>query len=77
MHFSVIMPCHNAEAYVGEALRSVAAQTHPAHEVIVINDRSTDGSVAAIEASGVPVTLLHTDFGNAAAARNEIGRAHV
>lgn len=70
MKFSVIMPCHNAEAYVVKALRSVAKQTHPAHEVIVINDRSTDGSVAAITSSGVPVTLLHTDFGNAAAARN-------
>lgn len=70
MKASVVIPCHNAERYIGETLRSVAAQTQPAHEVFVINDRSADGSAEAVEASGVPVTLLNTDFGNAAAARN-------
>jgi len=71
MKISVIMPCHNCGLWVQEALQSIAAQTYPAHEIIVINDNSTDDSDEQIAASGVPVKLLHTSFGNAAAARNE------
>ena len=70
MKLSVVIPCHNAEAYIDQALRSVAAQTHAPHEVIVINDASTDDSVARIRASGVANVIMETDFGNAAAARN-------
>jgi len=71
MKISVIMPCHNCGRWVQEALQSISAQTYPAHEIIVINDNSTDDSVEMIETSGVPVKLLHTSYGNAAAARNE------
>jgi glycosyltransferase involved in cell wall biosynthesis len=38
------MPAYNHERYVGEALASVAAQTHANIELIVINDGSTDGT---------------------------------
>ena len=75
MKISVIMPCHNGAAWVRNALQSIAAQTLPPHEIIVVNDASTDASVEAIESSGVPLTLLHTSHGNAAAARN--AGAHV
>jgi glycosyltransferase involved in cell wall biosynthesis len=51
-------------------LQSVAQQTLPAHEIVVIDDNSTDDSLAQIEKSGVPVKLLRTSFRNAAAARN-------
>ncbi|MEQ9459407.1 MAG: glycosyltransferase family A protein [Phycisphaeraceae bacterium] len=70
MQASVIMPCHNAGRWVVAALHSIEAQTLAPHEIIVINDRSSDDSVEQIQKSGVPVKLLHTDFGNAAAARN-------
>ena len=70
MKLSVIMPCHNAEQWIGEALQSVAAQTHPPHEVIVISDASTDGSVSVVRNSGVATHLLTVDVRNAAAARN-------
>ena len=75
MKISVIMPCHNGAAWVRNALQSIAAQTLPPHEIIVVNDASTDASIEAIESSGVPLTLLHTRHGNAAAARNEGARA--
>lgn len=70
MNASVIMPCHNAGAYIAQALRSAAAQTDPPHEIIVIDDASTDDSIAKVESSGVPVRLLRVNARNAAAARN-------
>lgn len=70
MKFSVIIPCHNAGPWIAEALRSVAAQTYPAHEIIVIDDQSTDDSIAQIRASGVDVKLLHSIWGNGAGTRN-------
>ena len=70
MEISVVIPCHNAGRWIASALRSVAQQTYPAREIIVINDRSTDDLLAQIEESGVPVKLLHVDAGNAAVARN-------
>jgi glycosyltransferase involved in cell wall biosynthesis len=70
LRISVITPCHNAGRWIAVALRSIAAQTHSAHEIIVIDDASTDDSVDQIERSGVAVTLLRVNGRNAAAARN-------
>jgi len=70
MRFSVIIACHNAGRWIGRCLRSVRDQTHPAHEVIVIDDRSTDDSVDQVRSSGVEVRLLQAACGNAAATRN-------
>ncbi len=42
---SIIMPVHNAERFLEEAIRSVMAQTYPYWELLVINDASTDSSM--------------------------------
>lgn len=42
--FSIIIPCHNDKAWVGNAIESCLKQTHLKREVIVIDDGSTDGS---------------------------------
>lgn len=42
---SIIMPMYNVEKYVGDAIRSVIAQTWEDFELIVINDGSTDNSL--------------------------------
>lgn len=70
MRISVITPCHNAAPWIAEALQSVAMQTYPAHEIIVIDDGSTDASIEEIEKTGVPIKLLRVNCGNAAASRN-------
>lgn len=41
---SIIMPMYNVEKYVGDAIRSVIAQTWKDFELIVIDDGSTDNS---------------------------------
>lgn len=70
MRISVVIPCHNAERWIGEALRSVGQQTLSPAEVIVVDDASTDNSVNAICRSGVDTQLISAQFRNAAAARN-------
>ncbi len=46
---SVIMALYNAEKYVAESLNSLLAQTFKDFEVIVVDDCSTDNSVAIVE----------------------------
>lgn len=47
---SVVIPAYNAERYVGEAIQSVRRQSVRDIEIIVIDDGSTDGTLAQIEA---------------------------
>ncbi len=56
---SVVMPVHDREGVVGTAIRSVLAQTYDAFELLVVDDGSSDGSVAAIEAFDDPRIRLH------------------
>ena len=46
---SVICLCYNQAPYLREALNSVLAQTYSAWELIIVNDASTDNSVAVIQ----------------------------
>jgi len=43
---SVLIPCHNAAAWLRATLESVLAQTWPHREIIVVDDGSTDNSAA-------------------------------
>jgi glycosyltransferase involved in cell wall biosynthesis len=70
MRISVIIPCFNAGPWIGTALRSVAQQSEPPHEIIVIDDGSDDDSLAQIRGCGVKVRLLQTQRANGAGARN-------
>lgn len=45
---SVIVPCHDAEATVERAVESIAGQTQPPAQAIVVDDASTDGTAAVL-----------------------------
>lgn len=67
---TVIMPCHNREKYVEEALQSAANQTLRPARVIAVDDGSTDRSVEVMKKTGIADQIIQVEFKNAAAARN-------
>ncbi|HZR83431.1 MAG TPA: glycosyltransferase family A protein [Candidatus Binatia bacterium] len=68
---SVVLPVFNRAAYVGEAIESVLAQTLPPDELIVVDDGSTDDSVAIAEAFSRPsLRVLRQENAGIGAARN-------
>ncbi len=69
MKVSVIIPCLDAEAYLGVAIRSILNQTRPAHEIIVADNGSADASRAIAASFGGAVRLVDVPERGAARAR--------
>ncbi len=67
---SVVIPVYNGEAFVGQAIESVLAQTWPHLELIVVNDGSTDGSAEVIGRYRDRLVLVEQSNQGVAAARN-------
>jgi glycosyltransferase involved in cell wall biosynthesis len=58
---SVLIPAYNTEKYIAETIRSVIAQTFTDWELIVVDDRSTDGTadiVAGFAAADARIKLI-------------------
>jgi len=68
--FSIVIPAYEAAGTIGDAIRSALSQAHPAHEVIVVDDGSTDDLEGALHPLRDQVTLIRKDNGGAASARN-------
>lgn len=47
---SIVIPAYNEEAGIRHCLVAAIEQTVPAHEIVVVDNRSTDGTRAAVEA---------------------------
>jgi glycosyltransferase involved in cell wall biosynthesis len=74
-HVSVIMPAFDEEAFIAEAIESVLAQTHPAVELIVADDGSTDRTASIAERYGAQV-VRQQHRGQAAARNAGLAVAH-
>src|SRR4028118_650117 len=70
---SVVPPCYNYGAYLGETLESLIAQTYPHWECWVIDDGSTDNSADVAQtyaARDRRIRYVHQKNSGPAAARN-------
>ena len=61
---TVLMPVHNGARYLGDAVRSILAQTHEDFELLIIDDGSTDGSVGVINKFSDPRIRLERNLVN-------------
>lgn len=68
--FSVVIPAYNAAATLAQAIDSVRAQTWPAHEIIVVDDGSTDATADVAAGYGAAVTLIRQPNRGVSVARN-------
>ena len=69
---SILIPCHNAELWVGAAVRSALAQTWAETEVIVIDDGSTDASPRILAPFADRVKLICRENRGGNPTRNEL-----
>ena len=46
---SIITPMYNSEKFIGDTIKSVLNQTHIYWEMIIIDDASSDNSIAIVE----------------------------
>ena len=68
MRVTAVIPAYNSAAWIADALESVASQTAPPDEVIVVDDGSTDGTAEVAESLGA--TCLRPGRVGVSAARN-------
>ena len=67
---SVIVPSYNRAALVGHTIENMLRQTLSPHEIIVVDDGSTDESVDVIRGFGDRVTLIQQSNQGPGVARN-------
>lgn len=72
---STVIPCHDGERYVAEAIRSAIGQACSPHEILVVDDGSEDASADVVRGFGDAVRLLQQPRRGAATARN-LGARH-
>ncbi len=76
---SVITPVYNNENYIGEAIESVLNQSHSNFELLLVNDCSTDNSLAVMEryaAEDDRIRLLKTPVNSWAHAATNLALDH-
>ena len=70
MTISVVIPCYNRAATIGRAISSALSQSVCPHEILVIDDGSTDDSIRVAKSIDPSVRVIAKANGGAASARN-------
>lgn len=68
---SVVIPTYNGQRFIADTLGAVLAQTHPAVEIIVVDDGSTDGTCQRVRELAPQALLLQQRNARVSAARNK------
>ena len=71
--YSAVIPLFDKERHIERAIRSVAAQTVPPSEILVVDDGSTDGGAAIVKRLAAEITsirLIQQENGGVSRARN-------
>jgi len=69
---SIIIPLYNAEKYIGQTIQSSLDQIWPNKEIIIVNDGSTDGSLAIARSfASETVKVFSQENQGASSARNK------
>ena len=73
--FSIVTPAYQAAGTIVESVESALAQTVPAHEIIVVDDGSTDGTVDVLEPYRDQIRYIRQENSGTPAALNAGARA--
>ena len=70
MRVSVVIPAYNAARFLPETVESVRQQTTPVHEIIVVDDGSTDETAQVVQSLGGNIVYIRQANAGVSAARN-------
>lgn len=78
---SILIPSFNSEQFIAEAIGSVQQQTYPNWEMIVVDDASSDGTVAIISKimqtdNRIQLLILETNSGTGVARNTALAKAN-
>ena len=72
---SVIIPCYNSAEYISDCIASIMKQSLPVYEIIIVDDGSTDDTVAIAQSLGNPIHVVKQPNLGVSIARN-VGVSH-
>ncbi|MGF1492951.1 MAG: glycosyltransferase family 2 protein, partial [Microcoleaceae cyanobacterium] len=70
LYVSVVIPAHNGDSFIAQAINSVLSQSYSSYEVIVVDDGSTDDTQMTLQEFGDKIRMIRQENQGVAAARN-------